>query len=460
MPTYLIIKNNYFIVSSDDSALLNGISNTLTFKDTSSAYSMGSFNKNMIKNVTFTKPIEDMDLPSIKVYIGFLQFVESVLEDYEYETIDDRPDFDSEKYVNLKLELRDIELYDHQKDAIKRALKNRRGLIVSPTGSGKTEMFLAMVKMLAQPTLVVFNRAQLTQQTMERAISRGLDAGIVQGKNVMEKTITMATIQSFEKIEDIKKYKNLIIDEVHNAGSKSFQKLLAKKHWQRVYGFSATAVNPSKMDLASAKIIANIGPVIFKADSKKLIEKGLIAKPTIYMVKVNQPDNLEDLGYKIAETSGIIYNKYRNGLIRAIADIHKKDKVLIMTKYVNQGKEIQKLMPEVPFIWNEIKVADRMKVVDEFETGKINTLIASRILDEGIDIKDFNVLIIASAGATFRKTIQRLGRGLRITKDKNKVTVYDFIDDVHKNLYKHSKQRMKDYKLFGYDDIRTLEDLE
>jgi len=460
MQTFLIIKNNYFIISSEEGSLLDGISETLTFNDTSAAYSMGRFNKNLIKKIKFAKPVNDLELPSLKVSIGFLQFVESVLEDYEYKVIDERPKIDLEKFVDLKLELKDIQLYDHQKNAIKKALNNRRGLIVSPTGSGKTEIFLAMIKMLKGSTLVVFNRTQLAQQTMERAKLRGLDAGIVQGKNILEKNITMATIQSIEKIDNIKKYKNLIIDETHNASAKSFQKLLNKSHWNRVYGFSATAVNPNKMDLKSAKIISNIGPVIFKADSKKLIEKGIIAKPTIYMINVNKPDNLEDLAYRTAEASGIIYNQHRNKLIKAIADIHSNDKVLIMTKYVDQGKEIQKLISNAPFIWNEIKVEERIKIVNEFENNKIKTLIASRILDEGIDIKNFNVLIIASAGATFRKTIQRLGRGLRVTKTKSSITVYDFIDDIHKNLYKHSKQRIKDYKAFGYDDIRTLEELE
>jgi DNA excision repair protein ERCC-3 len=455
---FLLIKNNYFIVSSENKDILETILETLSFWDSSKAYSMGRFDKNLIRKVTFAKWVEDLGMPSIKVTIGFLQFVESVLEDYDYKVIDDREEL--KEPTGQDSSLKDIELYDHQKSAIKKAINNRRGLIISPTGSGKTEIFLAMIKMLDESTLVVFNRAQLTRQTMERAVGRGIDAGIVQGNNVLEKTVTMATIQSIEKLEDIRKYKNLIIDEVHNASSKSFQNILKEKHWNRVYGFSATAVNPSKMDLKTAKIISNIGPVIFKADSKKLMENGIIAKPTIYMIKINRPDNIEDLGYRTAEKTGIIYNKHRNKIVKGLCDIHEKDKILIMTKYVDQGKEIQKLLPGVEFIWNETKIERRMELIEKFERSDITTLIASRILDEGIDIKDFNVLIIASAGATFRKTIQRLGRGLRITENKKTVTVYDFLDDTHKSLYKHSKQRMKDYKIFGYDDIRTLEDLD
>lgn len=456
--TTIIIKNSEIFLFSEDSSLLKGIDNALSFKDTSKAFAGGSFDKNKVKTVKFAKPLEDFNTPGLKIPIGFLKFIRETLKDYDHKEVDDRPNLETEEHIDTEIELKDVSLYEHQKDALKSAIRNRRGLVVSPTGSGKTEIFLALIKMLKEPTLVVFNRAQLTQQTTKRARDRGIDSGIVQGKNVMERNVTMATIQSIEKIENIKSYKNLIIDEVHNAGSKEFQKLLRKKHWFRIYGFSATAVNPSKIDLKTAKIMSHVGSVIFKADPKDLINKNIIAKPTIYMIPMNKPEDIEELDYRAAEKAGIIYNKHRNNVIRAITDVHANDKILIMSKYIDQGREIQKLIPEAPFIWNEIKVKERQKVVDDFENDKHRIIIASRILDEGIDIKNFNVLIIASAGATFTKTIQRLGRGLRVTDKKDSITVYDFQDNTQKNLINHSKKRIKDYKAFGYDDIRILEE--
>lgn len=458
MLTILVIKNSYLTVSSENEVLLEGLYEALSFQDTSKAYAFGSFDKTKIVVVRFAKYEKDMDVPTLRIPIGFLSFVESVLEDFEHSTVDDRPDINDLKYLDTKIELKDIQLYSHQKNAVKTALKNRRGIIMSPTGSGKTEIFLAMLKMLKDPTLVVFNRTQLAHQTMERAQGRGIDAGIVQGKNVLEKHVTMATIQSIEKLDNIRQYKNLILDEVHNAGSKSYQNILKRKHWYRIFGFSATPVNPNKMDLRSAKIIANVGPVVYEAKSKELMEAGIIAKPTIYMIPIHQPDDIEDFDYREAEVSGIVHNSYRNNIVKAITEFHGKDQILILTKYVDQGREIQKLIPEAPFIWNEVKVKDRMKIVSDFDAGSIPVLIASRILDEGIDIKNFKVLIVASAGAAFTKTIQRLGRGLRVTENKKTVTVYDFIDNTQRNLYKHSLQRMRDYKTYGYDNIIKLEE--
>jgi len=460
MKTILVIRNNYLILGSEDEDLLEGIYNTLSFKDASKAYTYGGrFDPDRIVTVKFSKFIENLDLPSLKIPIGFLDFIQSVLTEYPHSLIDERKPI-QEIEVDQIENLDGIELMDHQLGAIYTALSYRRGIIKSPTGSGKTEIFLAILNMLEKPSLVLFNRQQLTRQTVERARKRGLDVGIVQGANIEEKDITMATIQSVHKIETIRKYKNLILDEVHNVASKQYQKILKLIHWERVYGFSATPVNPKKMDLKSAKIVANIGSVLCDVGAKEMIDKGIIAKPKIFMIPVNMPDDINDFSYREAEMAGIIHNKHRNRLIANLAEEHRGEGILILNKYIDQGKEIQKLLPDAPFIWHEIPVKERLKIVEKFDKGDIEILIASRILDEGIDIKNFKVLIIASAGLSFIKTIQRLGRGLRVTDDKKNISVYDFMDNINYKLLKHSRARMRTYKMFGYDDIVKVKEID
>jgi len=454
----LTIQNNYLILNSENEEFLENIYNTLSFKDSSKAFTYGGrFDPNRIVIVRFAKYIEG-EVLSLKIPIGFLDFIKSVLS--ESDTITDLRKPILEIEIDQIENLEGIQLMDHQLGAICTALSKRRGIIMAPTGSGKTEIFLAMLNMLESPSLILFNRQQLTQQTTARAKERGLDVGIVQGSNVEEKNITMATIQSIHKIENIKKYKNLILDECHNVASKQYQKILKLSHWERVYGFSATPVNPHKMDLKSAKIIANIGPVIFNTGTKDLMEKGIIARPKIFMVPINMPDDIEDFSYREAEAAGIIYNKHRNKIIANIAERHRSEGVLILNKYIDQGKEIQKLIPDAPFIWHEIVVKERLEIVKKFDDRKIDILIASRILDEGINIKNFKVLIIASAGISFVKTIQRLGRGLRVTEDKKSITVYDFLDNTNHRLLKHSKFRIKTYKMFDYKDIVELKEID
>lgn len=458
MTSVLTVKTNFLILSSEDTDLLNNIYNTLSFADPSKAFYNGVFNKDRIQVVRFSKYVDDLDLPSLKIPIGFLDFIESVMKDYEHTLIDDRKPIQEIELDDIE-NLEGIELKEHQIGAIYKALNRRRGIIKAPMGSGKTEAFLAILNMLETPSLVLFNREQLAKQTVARAKERGLDVGLVQGPNVLEKNITMATVQSLHKIKKISKYKNLLIDECHEAGSKQYQKILKMAHWERVYGFSGTPVDPRRMNLRSAKLIAYMGPIIYDVGAKELMEAEIIAKPKIFMLPIDQPDDIDDANYREAEMLGLIYNPHRNNLIRDLAERHREEKVLILTKYIDQGKEILKLLPDAEFIWHEISVTERLKTIEKFEKGELKILIASRILDQGIDIKNFKVLIIASAGISFIKTIQRLGRGLRVTEDKKNVTVYDFMDNTNSRLLKHSRARKKTYEMFGYDDITVVKEI-
>jgi superfamily II DNA or RNA helicase len=449
----ILIKNNFFTLSNEDDEVLYDIYDTLTFEDFSKAYAGGRFDKDKIKKVRFAKFLEDVEIPTIKIPIGFLYFIKKIFKEQDLKIVDERKKLSD---VDINVDLKDIQLRDHQKDAIKKALSKDRGIIRAPTGSGKTEVFLAIMKILNNESLVLFNRVNLAQQTLDRAKRRGLDAGIVQGNNVLEKKITMATVQSIEKIDDIKKYKNLIIDEVHYGSSDSYQQIMRMSHWERIYGFSATPVNPNKMDLKSAKIISHVGPVIFDVEAKPLIEKGIIAKPHIYFVKVNQPDDIEDFDYVNAEKFGITFNEHRNKIIKKITDDNCDRNVLILSKYIKQGENIHELIEDSKFVYNQTKAKDRLDILSDFESSKFRVLIAARIFDFGIDIINVDTLIIASGGKEFYLPIQRLGRALRASKDKKTVNVYDFWDETNEKLLRHSKSRKKAYINFGYDQIEII----
>jgi superfamily II DNA or RNA helicase len=450
----VVLENNYLTIKSDDIELLESIYETLTFDDLSKAF--GQFRKFDIRKVKKVRFARWEEANSLKIPIGFYYFLKRVLKDYKYKLVDGRSQLIHDS-VGENVDLEGIELYDYQKSAITSALHRHRGIIRAPTGSGKTEVFLAILKLLKSRSLVLFNRVNLAQQTFERAKNRGLDVGIVQGKNVVEKWITMATIQSIEKIDSIKKYKNLIVDEAHFGSGTSYQRVLKMKNWERVYGFSATPLTPGKVTLKDAKIISFMGPVIFDIEAKPLMEREIIAKPEICFVPIDVPDDIDDFDYRSAEKIGLTHNDYRNNIISKIANVHKGENILILSKYVEQGENILKLIPGAYFIYNETKPTRRMELISEFEKRKFNVLIAARILDYGIDIKNIDVLIAASAGKGFIATIQRLGRGLRTTDQKKNVIVYDFKDNTHKSLYRHYRHRLKTYKEFGFDNIKELD---
>ena len=65
-----------------------------------------------------------------------------------------------------------------------------------------------------------------------------------------------------------------------------------------------------------------------------------------------------------------------------------------------------------------------MRNMAAFRDGETRTLVSCRCLDEGIDVPDANVAIVLSGAAVSRQHIQRLGRILRTSPDKDSACLY------------------------------------
>jgi superfamily II DNA or RNA helicase len=105
---------------------------------------------------------------------------------------------------------------------------------------------------------------------------------------------------------------------------------------------------------------------------------------------------------------------------------------------------------------------DRKKTLASFSAGRIPIIVSTNILDEGVDIKDISVLILAFPRKSYRQVLQRIGRGLRKAKNKDFLTVYDFLDEEDKYLKGHYLKRTKFYEKeqFEYKFDTISEDVE
>jgi superfamily II DNA or RNA helicase len=85
--------------------------------------------------------------------------------------------------------------------------------------------------------------------------------------------------------------------------------------------------------------------------------------------------------------------------------------------------------------------------LERFSNGTLRVMVASSIIDEGIDMKSIGCLVLASGGKSMRQTLQRIGRSLRLNGiDGNRVLIFDFYDQTNKLLLNHSKARLKIYE--------------
>jgi superfamily II DNA or RNA helicase len=452
----ITISNNYITIFATDVTRYI-ISKQFTFFDYKNCFLFGKFDmKKAIKNQLFI-----MKSFSILIPIGFKNDLFEFFSNYKYinkwkNLIYDYRKKRKWKYTNEEIKniLEYITLYDTQIEAIKQCFQQTNGIVKLLPGLGKTEIFLALCKLMNIKTLILTNSITLTQQTYERGKKAGLDVGIVQGQNMDEDhQIIMATIQSSHKL-NISSYLMVIVDECHEIDNQ-FNNILFSENLLYRFGFSATPFGKDKLKNAIVK--QYIGNIIYTVDSKVLQKEGKIAIPHILITDINQPDNMyEHKVWRHVEKIGIINNNYRN---KIIIDIVKKCKkqTLILVKKIEHGEILQKMLSEnnikSKFLYGSVSKKKREEILKEFDENKNEfVLIGCKVLKQGISLNHIYNLIMAGAGSSYYETIQMIGRGLRV-KEKDKVFIYDFQDSFNKLAYNQSKRRVNDYKAEGFDQI-------
>ena len=121
--------------------------------------------------------------------------------------------------------------------------------------------------------------------------------------------------------------------------------------------------------------------------------------------------------------------------------------VLIVVNSIEHGENIAEYLGETDneyaFIQGKNTTEERADILNRVRSGDLKVLIGTKVMDEGIDIPNIRYMIYASAGKSFVQTLQRIGRLLRISKDKHEVYIFDIIDRNAEYLFNQAKQRVK-----------------
>lgn len=398
------------------------------------------------------------------VALGFFDRLLDVLKQYcqlmrlefDYSVNDTRPtkpielaDFPSQ--ISGKI------LRDYQEDAVKKALEKKIGILQLPTSAGKTEIAMEFIRRHKLRTLFVVNRKELMYQTkerMEKAYNNRVDIGVVGDGQLNTEWITVATIQSLlaKKSQLWSLFQNvqcIICDETHIVASKSFRQLFAMlpNTLYRI-GISAT---PKRDDGDDMLIQEGVGKVIYKISPHELMEKGYIMKPTIYFHHVGGDKSYTQ--YPEDYEMNIVLNDERNKKIFEIVKENKGKKILILTKQVGHGKYLSENIEGCFHLHGSVDKKTREKEFNAFKDGKGTIMVATMsIASEGLNIPDLDLMINSGANAGDVKSIQILGRVMRVFEGKEKAIYHDFVDKGNHTTH-HSRARMKLFKNESYDIV-------
>ena len=371
----------------------------------------------------------------------------------------------SEWYHHTIISIDKFKYYKYQEELINQGLSNLRGIIKSPTGSGKTLIMAGLIKALGRRNrkmVILFNAKQLLTQTYDFLTETcGLsDIGLCFGEGYIYGDIMLCTVQSIEKILDthLEETEVLMVDECHEF-SKGKTTLAALNSFPKaVYrlGFTAT---PPREPVSRYNLEGALGSVLEVVDTADLVDSGKLTKPLIQLI--DRPYDAsgldEDMGYLNVYEDYIVNNESRNNIIKDIVQevLDKKDKkkarILILTNSLSHGKALNDLIGgNCEFLQGCDSIGDRYEAISRFKKAKESSvIIGTKIFQTGVNVEEITHLINARGLQSEIATLQALGRALRKHNSKDVAYIYDFLDK-EKYLKKHSMSRKKHYEREGH----------
>ena len=375
---------------------------------------------------------------------------------------------------------------DYQEDAIFNALRHKRGVLESATGSGKSLIIYSIIQFIIDELdgkiLLVVPDVGLVNQMYNDFKSYGWgniykEVSLLFSKSKMydkNKKVLISTWQSVYKRGErfFKDFEAVLIDETHGAKSASIQSML-KKCVNAHYRLGFTGTLPDE-PADKFNIFGYIGPKIYTLKSKTLIDRGYLSKITIVnmFLKYTRQEAIDNVGrsYK-EEVKSIIENPERNKVFKYIVGhIKPTDNVLILCERRAHLASIKEYMAEhfpereIFIIQGGVKGEKREAIRHEIEESSGALLIATYgTVSTGINIPKLHHVIFASFYKSKIKVLQSIGRGLRLHESKKRVIIWDIIDDMKAkkkngrwlNNYAivHFLKRLTYYKDQGFDFI-------
>jgi superfamily II DNA or RNA helicase len=355
-----------------------------------------------------------------------------------------------------------------------------RGVVVLPTGSGKSHLAVLAIADKRRSTLVVAPTLDLVRQWFDLLRATfGVPVGVVGGGEHEVQKLTVTTYDSAMLHMDHlgPRFGLVVFDECHHLPSAGYA--MAARSCMAPFRLGLTAT-PERNDGREAHLDALIGPVVYRKDIVELAGDYLAEYDTQCISIALSPDErsehdeartvyrafLQKHGIRISQPSGwrefILFSSqsadgrramsaYRRQRTLAFAPrakleylehllaAHRRDRAILFTQDNATAYAIARRFL-VPVITHQTKVRERSAILAGLADGGYNAVATSKVLNEGVDIPDANVAVILSGSGSVREHVQRLGRILRKKGDKRAV-LYELVTQATTETFTSDRRR-------------------
>ena len=369
----------------------------------------------------------------------------------------------------------------YQREAIEAWLPQRRGLIILPTGAGKTYVAQLAIESVARSALIVVPTLELVRQwtqTLSESFSHAV--GAVGGGEYNPQPLTVITYDSaYAHMENLgNRFGLIIFDECHHLPGESYS--LAARSCLAPYrlGLSAT---PERADGRHSELDHLIGPIVYRRDVLELAGDYLAEYSTHQIVveltaderseyereRAIYKDFIISQGIRLGHPKGwseFVMRSARSAqgrramkaylrqkklafaapskldYVDQLLHRHRRDRTLLFTQSNDTAYEVAKRFL-IPVITHQTKSSERAEILSGFAEGRYLAVVTSKVLNEGVDVPDANVAIVISGSGSVREHVQRLGRILRRASADKQATLYELIAADTSEAYTSARRR-------------------
>jgi superfamily II DNA or RNA helicase len=341
-----------------------------------------------------------------------------------------------------------------------------RGVVVLPTGAGKSQVALMAIDARRRDTLIVAPTLDLVRQwydQLRRTFSA--EVGVVGGGDHEVRPLTVTTYDSaYLYMEHLgSRFGMIVFDECHHLPSGAFA--MAARLALAPFRLGLTAT-PERSDGREADLDELIGPIVYRKeivdlsggflaeyeteqvvvdlapaeraeyDAERAVYRGFVERNGIRM---GAPDGWAQFVMRSSRSAEgrramAAFRRQRELALCAPAKLdfvdelltrHRHDRCLLFTQDNATCYAVSRRFL-IPAITHQTKIKERSELLSGLAAGRYGALVTSKVLNEGVDIPEANVAIVISGSGSVREHVQRLGRVLR-QKEGKQAILYELV---------------------------------
>jgi len=344
-------------------------------------------------------------------------------------------------------------------------IADRRGLVVLPTGAGKTRVGLSAITRSKASTLIVVPTRALLEQ-WHQVLTRGLATSIARfGDGAHELgPITVSTYASAMRNASAMatRFELLVVDEAHHFGDASMDEILETSTATRRLGLTATPPDGH----AAARLSDLIGPIVSDVAVQDLagewlapfdqlllrlpltpreraayVEAQTTFKAWVATLSADRDRSFAELAREAQASlegrvamaafrrsrSLLALTAAKERLLGRLLDRHRDTRTLVFVGSNQAAYRIARRFFVMP-ITCDIGKDERARALQRFREGSLRALVSARVLNEGIDVPDAEIAIVLGGALSTREHVQRVGRVLRPSPGKRAI-IYELVTE-------------------------------